>query len=587
MKLITTGGVPAPDGDPVIFLGPWCENQDLAAPGSRQFDGYASPDKRADLERKSREISESIFPDLVSALNGLHGVDAPPEFWSRTIKLWLEIFVDVVYLRWDCISDAALSTQFSSALRAPTRSAQLTPKTRLEIQRLINSHEWNHYIFGEILNFLDIPQEDSGSGTFADPSEHLRSSHFNPKQALVKRAASWLSNLVVSRTKYVITQTYLPRKVENKLAIRLRTLPFKWKDVVINEVALDRARRSSIQIQTTELRNAEQFIRSIIPQHIPMLYIEHYQAVTSGFTKKSLPGHPVAIFTSNLHMASEQFLLWMSQKALAGTRIIIGQHGGVHGMSKYESQEFRHEMRIADSYLSWGWTSPTNASVVPTFALINASINEFRTAPFNFYFSLLVVVDSTYRYPSPSRGVNGPLIQYFDNCCVLVEQLSDPVLSTTCVRLYHEHEYFDQNQMSIWQSKFPNLNIDSGHSPMKELREQARIVLCTSIGTTYIETIHRNIPTVLFLDPQSSPLKIEHSAIYDQLERAGVLHYSPHSAAAHINDVWGKVDEWWQSKSVRDAIAAFANTFSRTEKDPIPFLQSAISGNPHLQRSEQ
>jgi putative transferase (TIGR04331 family) len=122
---------------------------------------------------------------------------------------------------------------------------------------------------------------------------------------------------------------------------------------------------------------------------------------------------------------------------------------------------------------------------------------------------------------------------------------------------------------------------------MNKQRELARIVLCTSIGTTYIETIHRNIPTVLFLDPQSSPLKIEHSAIYDQLERAGVLHYSPHSAAAHINATWDKVDEWWQSKSVRDAIAAFANTFSRTEKDPIPFLQSAISGNPHLQRSEQ
>jgi putative transferase (TIGR04331 family) len=176
---------------------------------------------------------------------------------------------------------------------------------------------------------------------------------------------------------------------------------------------------------------------------------------------------------------------------------------------------------------------------------------------------------------------------YLRNCISLTQQLSDVIRASTCVRLYHEHEYFDQNQMSIWQSEFPNLNIDSGHSPMKELREQARIVLCSSIGTTYIETIHRNIPTVLFLDPQCSPLKTEHSAIFDQLERAGVLHYSPHSAAAHINDVWGKVDEWWESKSVRDAIAAFANTFSRTEKDPISFLQSVISGNSHPQRSEQ
>jgi hypothetical protein len=68
MKLITTGGVPIPDSEPVVFLGPWCENQEKASAGSWQFDGYATPDKRADLERLSREISESIFPDLASAL---------------------------------------------------------------------------------------------------------------------------------------------------------------------------------------------------------------------------------------------------------------------------------------------------------------------------------------------------------------------------------------------------------------------------------------------------------------------------------------------------------------------------------------
>ena len=131
MKLITTGGVPIPDSEPVVFLGPWCENQEKANAGSWQFDGYATPDKRADLERKSREISESIFPDLASALNELHGQDTPNEFWSRTIKLWLEIFTDVVYQRWDCITEAISTASFTSAAQVATRRSQLTPKTRL------------------------------------------------------------------------------------------------------------------------------------------------------------------------------------------------------------------------------------------------------------------------------------------------------------------------------------------------------------------------------------------------------------------------------------------------------------------------
>ena len=585
MKLITTSGVPIPDSEPVVFLGPWCEDQEKASAGSWQFDGYATPDKRADLEQQSREISESIFPDLASALNELHGRDIPNEFWSRTIKLWLEIFTDVVYQRWDCITEAISTASFTSAAQVTTRRSQLTPKTRLEIQRLINSHEWNHLIFGEILDFLQFPQEEPGVGEFVSHSNHLKSKHFNPKRGLIKRLASWLNNALARRAKYMIIQTYLPRKVEIRLAIRLRTLPFKWEDVALDDVEVDNELRGRVQIKTSESRDAEQFIRKIISRHIPMLYIEHFQKVSESFTKKTLPSHPTTIFTSNLHMASEQFLMWMSHKALGGTRLVIGQHGGVHGMSKFDSQEFRHEMQIADSYLSWGWPSSTNSSVVPSFALINANNGDRRNAPSSLRSTLLFVVDSTYRYPSPNRGINGPLVQYLNNCFAVTEQLSPVVRDNTCVRLYHEHEYFDNNQKPFWNSRFPILNVSTGHTPMKQHREQARIVLCTSIGTTYIETIHRNIPTVIFLDPAISPLKAEHAQIFESMKHSGVLHFSAESAAEHINSVWDKVDEWWQSEPVRDSITQFSNLFNRTVNDPISFLQSVISGNLNQEES--
>ena len=585
MKLITTGGVPISDSEPVVFLGPWCENQEKASAGSWQFDGYATPDKRADLEQQSREISESIFPDLASALNELHGRDIPNEFWSRTIKLWLEIFTDVVYQRWDCITEAISTASFTSAAQVTTRRSQLTPKTRLEIQRLINSHEWNHLIFGEILDFLQFPQEEPGVGEFVSHSNHLKSKHFNPKRGLIKRLASWLNNALARRAKYMIIQTYLPRKVEIRLAIRLRTLPFKWEDVALDDVEIDNEIRGRVQIKTSESRDAEQFIRKIISRHIPMLYIEHFQKVSESFTKKTLPSHPTTIFTSNLHMASEQFLMWMSHKALGGTRLVIGQHGGVHGMSKFDSQEFRHEMQIADSYLSWGWPSSTNTSVVPSFALINTQCADIRQEASKKQVKLLLVTDVSYRYPSLNRGMNGTQSIYLHNLFTLTEQLSPVVRDNTCVRLYHEHEYFDNNQKPFWNSRFPILNVSTGHTPMKQHREQARIVLCTSIGTTYIETIHRNIPTVIFLDPAISPLKAEHAQIFESMKHSGILHFSAESAAEHINSVWDKVDEWWQSEPVRDSITQFSNLFNRTVNDPISFLQSVISGNLNQEES--
>jgi putative transferase (TIGR04331 family) len=159
------------------------------------------------------------------------------------------------------------------------------------------------------------------------------------------------------------------------------------------------------------------------------------------------------------------------------------------------------------------------------------------------------------------------------------------VRDNTCIRLYHEHEYFDNNQQPFWNSRFPILNVSTGHTPMKQHREQARIVLCTSIGTTYIETIHRDIPTVIYLDPAISPLKAEHAQIFESMEQSGILHFSAESAAEHINSVWGKVDEWWQSEPVRDSITKFSYLFNRTVNDPISFLQLVISGNANREES--
>ena len=95
----------------------------------------------------------------------------------------------------------------------------------------------------------------------------------------------------------MIIQTYLPRKVEIRLAIRLRTLPFKWEDVALDDVEVDNELRGRVQIKTSESRDAEQFIRKIISRHILMLYIEHFQKVSESFTKKTLPSSPKTIFT--------------------------------------------------------------------------------------------------------------------------------------------------------------------------------------------------------------------------------------------------------------------------------------------------
>jgi hypothetical protein len=69
------------------------------------------------------------------------------------------------------------------------------------------------------------------------------------------------------------------------------------------------------------------------------------------------------------------------------------------------------------------------------------------------------------------------------------------------------------------------------------------------------------------------------------MEQSGILHFSAESAAEHINSVWDKVDEWWQSEPVRDSITKFSYLFNQTVNDPNSFLQLVISGNANREES--
>jgi len=43
-------------------------------------------------------------------------------------------------------------------------------------------------------------------------------------------------------------------------------------------------------------------------------------------------------------------------------------------------------------------------------------------------------------------------------------------------------------------------------------------------------------------------------------------------AAAHINNVWNNVDQWWYSKSVQNSVNLFCNKYSKRSSRPISSL---------------
>ena len=86
---------------------------------------------------------------------------------------------------------------------------------------------------------------------------------------------------------------------------------------------------------------------------MPRVYLENYEMEL----KKALnffPKEPHAIFTSVSFLSDELFKLWAAEKACGGVKLIIGQHGGNMGIARI-SQPLEHQIKIADTFVSWGW----------------------------------------------------------------------------------------------------------------------------------------------------------------------------------------------------------------------------------------
>ena len=80
----------------------------------------------------------------------------------------------------------------------------------------------------------------------------------------------------------------------------------------------------------------------------------------------------------------------------------------------------------------------------------------------------------------------------------------------------------------------------------------------------YRTSFSENYPTILFWNPEHSELRKSAQPYYDDLRHAEILHDSPESAAAKVNDVYKDPLSWWMSEKVQASKKKFCHRFARS-----------------------
>ena len=582
IHLITTACVetwPTEKDQPVLFLGEWCKVYN-ARELWKQFNSETSPyhwDDRKKLHSDYQAIQETYEKTLIALseqLNIIHQVNYSERYWRILIGPWLEYFIHILFDRWFMLKQTIEKDEIIECNVIERNPISMVPSDMTHFTKLFTNDDWNEAIYGQLLGLswsevvnikkIQTPSVDNKCSEGAS---------LGLKATVKRNVKNWIplfNKLFPKDDGYFFISSYLPLKTNFKLQIRLGQFPKLWRSepAPVIKAALQK-RRWRLDEKVSMNDSFEDVVRQLIPLHIPTAYLEGYEQLVTTANLLPWPKNPKAIFTSNSYAGDDLFKVWAANKIEIGVPLIIGQHGGGYGTSMFLSVE-EHQVKIADKWLSWGWSDQDRENIVPIGYWIN-TINKFKI---NYTGDALMVecIIPRYSYRLYASPIAGQWLDYFNDQKLFLSKLSDSIKKKTALKLGGSDYGWDQ--VTRWQDEMPELLIHSNVKSIKKLIQSCRICIATYNSTTFLEAFAMNVPTIMFWNPNHWEINSTAQPYYDKLKSVGIFHETPESAANQMTKVWDDVGRWWLSESVQNAKNDFCKQYSRNPENSLKELHN-------------
>ena len=507
------------------------------------------------------DLYEELLEELTKKLNELHAVQHSVRYWRIIVGPWLGYFVQIVFDRWFMVKEVIKKNQITSVNCIQTSNKSFIPNDMEAFEKMMVEDYWNEYIYSKLLEFFKVPIKKVQKIMRKPLNQNVEKKIlvFSKSKRLLAFFINRLSMSLCRKDEHFLIKTFMQPWQEILLQLKLGQTPKKWsfKQTALAEV--NSSLRKWALNKSLNKNNFSEIIRLMIPQHIPICYLEGYKNNVALTKSLSWPKQPKSIFTSNSHVSNDIFKIWAAEKVENGAPYFIGQHGGSFGVAKWIFFE-EHEIKTSDAYLTFGWQRSDKSKI---FAVGNIKETDKPIKRKRPKIALMAAMSmprySYWLYSVPVAA--GQWQSYFSDLISFVKNCSKNVKDYLLVRLYSQD--YGNNQKERWAAACPEIRLDSGKQPMRNLLKKTRIYISTYNATTYLESLYHNIPTLIFWNPNHWEIRDEAMPYFELLEKVGIFHKSPSSAANHLNRIWEHLEEWWQRHEVQEARAKFCNRFSR------------------------
>jgi len=132
-----------------------------------------------------------------------------------------------------------------------------------------------------------------------------------------------------------------------------------------------------------------------------------------------------------------------------------------------------------------------------------------------------------------------------------LDELAPNLQNNILIRNYPN--YYGWNTDRKILNKFPNIKFDDLNSFYNTVLENSRIVISLHLTTTYLESLVRNIPTLIYINKNVYEFNEETQKLIDNLFDNNIVFYNIKSLVLHLDNIYNDVDKWWLSEQVQEA----------------------------------
>ena len=297
---------------------------------------------------------------------------------------------------------------------------------------------------------------------------------------------------------------------------------------------------------------------ALIPLYIPALYLEALPAYRRKALSLALP-RPQAVYTANSLHGHSLFKILAADWREEGTKILSHQHGGGYGIDRVHTTE-EYETRVADRFYTLGWKSSSPKQIPLPAALPRKFLRSGKSGG-PILLSCVLYPGQVYRiHFQPMPGTIETMIA--ETAAFVSEAKAWPDL---LVRPYPDD--YGWGMVKTLRAANPALRLDDMRLNGLGSYARSALVIHNYLGTSWLETLALNIPTVCFYDARTYSFREAAQPYIDRLEAAGVLHRNGAAAARFVSSVMADPQAWWNAPALQDLRAEFVRNYANFSAD--------------------